>query len=376
MKLFIKSLYDCFKIYIFLSKLNSLDKFFFFPGYGMGGAEKVHKNIVENFGKRKDTLVVFTSPPKNDFFKHAFNKNSNNIEVYELIKFSLIKYFLTKILIKKIGKNRNKIIFGSNSKYFYHILSKINIKKTPTIVDLFHSFHQKNKNGILFWSKPVQHKIHQRIVINEMVRTKLKEHYLKMGINKYPKITVINNYVEIINEKRNVNGKLKIIYLGRFCTKTKKTQYVLEIANNLLENQNCEFHLAGFNQSEAEGYNIPNNCIIHGLLNEKEVGELLLQSDLLIITSKNEGFPLVIMEAMMCGVVPITTNVGGITIHVDDSNGYLINYNSQMIQTFTGILKNISRTKIEPKSKSAKIYANKHFTKQNFISTYQKIFNK
>ena len=344
---------------------------YFFPSYAMGGAEKVHLEIVKL--NKTNPLVIFTSSSKNDFHKNDFFDHSCCIEISEILKFTFLKrilYFFLKIKI-----NKCKVVFGCNSKYFYEIVAIID-SKSVKIIDLFHAFHKKRNKGILFWSKSVQSKIHQRVVINSKVKIKLKEYYSNNNITNYPKITVIDNYVEMPNKTRRVNGKIKIVYLGRFCTKTKKTQFVLEIANNLCENQNFEFHLAGFNQSETEGFNISNNCIIHGLLNEKEVGELLLQSDLLIITSKNEGFPMVIMEAMMCGVVPITTNVGGISCHVDDSNGYLINYNSEIIQTFTSILKNISRTKIEPKSKNAKTYAIKHFTKQSFISSYQKVLYK
>ena len=53
--------------------------------------------------------------------------------------------------------------------------------------------------------------------------------------------------------------------------------------------------------------------------------QVLWASDALVLTSHKEGFPLVVAEAMLCGVVPIRTPAGGAADQIDDGhNGYLI----------------------------------------------------
>ena len=55
-------------------------------------------------------------------------------------------------------------------------------------------------------------------------------------------------------------------------------------------------------------------------------GLLITDKDILLMTSLFEGFPLIIMEAMSKGVVPITTAVDGICDHITSGyNGLLIN---------------------------------------------------
>ena len=54
--------------------------------------------------------------------------------------------------------------------------------------------------------------------------------------------------------------------------------------------------------------------------------------DLLMMTSKNEGLPLVILEAANCLRATISTNVGGISEFIENnSNGYLVPRNTRLM---------------------------------------------
>ena len=50
-----------------------------------------------------------------------------------------------------------------------------------------------------------------------------------------------------------------------------------------------------------------------GLLNRKIFLKYILRSHILILLSKSEGFPKVIMEAAVFGCVPIVSNFDGIS---------------------------------------------------------------
>ena len=67
------------------------------------------------------------------------------------------------------------------------------------------------------------------------------------------------------------------------------------------------------------------NKYISMLGNRTDIAKLLNMQDILILPSKREGFPMVILEAMSCGLPCIATRVGGVPDVINPSNGWLVN---------------------------------------------------
>lgn len=65
-------------------------------------------------------------------------------------------------------------------------------------------------------------------------------------------------------------------------------------------------------QSLIEKMNLKNHIFLSGQLNQQEVWDELSNADLFVLPTYQEGFPVVILEAMACGLPIITTPVGGI----------------------------------------------------------------
>ncbi len=64
---------------------------------------------------------------------------------------------------------------------------------------------------------------------------------------------------------------------------------------------------------------------VHLLGNWTNVEDLLPHADLFVLSSRHEGLPMVLLEAMSCGLPIVTTAVGGIPEIVEDGvNGYLV----------------------------------------------------
>ena len=101
---------------------------------------------------------------------------------------------------------------------------------------------------------------------------------------------------------------------------------------------------------------------------------------MLVMSSSREGFPMVIMEAMMNGVVPISTNVGGISEHiVNHVNGFLIHAKDE-----NQIVKELAETiiycsnhldELAKISKNAHSYAVEHFNKEVFFNSYAELLS-
>ena len=61
-----------------------------------------------------------------------------------------------------------------------------------------------------------------------------------------------------------------------------------------------------------------------GVLSHEQVAKEMQYAHALVLFSRYENFPCVIVEALCCGLPVIATNVGGIPEAVDESNGLLI----------------------------------------------------
>ncbi len=64
--------------------------------------------------------------------------------------------------------------------------------------------------------------------------------------------------------------------------------------------------------------------IFTGAVKYEQVAAWLQQSQALVLFSRYENLPCVILEALCCGVPVISTNVGGIAEVIDDSNGIIV----------------------------------------------------
>jgi len=72
----------------------------------------------------------------------------------------------------------------------------------------------------------------------------------------------------------------------------------------------------------AQESDVLENIILPGFIDSRDV---LWASDILALPSRVEGFPLVVIKAMACGVVPIRTSTAGAYDQIDDGiNGFII----------------------------------------------------
>lgn len=118
-----------------------------------------------------------------------------------------------------------------------------------------------------------------------------------------------------------------------------------EVAKSL--NEACDIHVfltgpaRGYIKKQLEGYNIPYTHIF--MDNYLDLVECYNILDLYLVTSRAEGGPQAILEAMATGVPLVTTNVGMVPLVVKHGlNGFVtdINDTNQLYQYSTEIIKN------------------------------------
>lgn len=371
-------LFDCIKI-------ENAEIVFFLPYYHTGGAERVHLNILQVLKERK-CCVVFTHLSSTKNFYEDFKNCSEIIELNSIInkKNSFITKKLKNVISNCVNSSPNvQTIFGSNTNYFYQILPKITpIKKR---IDLIHALSERDERiQILVDTSKL---IDYRVVITNKGKQDIislyKENQVDLGLIK--RITLIQNGISIENEMANqvdINQKsnFKIGFIGRW-SEEKRPEIFLEVAKKIrTQFPDVEFVMAGTGMKSNISKITEAEVLFLGEIVDNQLLKQLYKSlDVIIISSVYEGFPMVIMESMIYGVIPISTNVGGIKEHISNNvNGILIE-NSNTQDLINDFYKNITSLILDPQKASkmsfeASNYATQNFSIEKFNTSYQDLF--
>ncbi len=93
-------------------------------------------------------------------------------------------------------------------------------------------------------------------------------------------------------------------------------------------NNNIRLRMIGDASDELIAYTdelgISNYVVYTGILSQENVAQLMQESDAFLLFSFSENMPCVVAEALCCGMPVISTNVGGISESIDESNGIMI----------------------------------------------------
>ncbi|WP_147678594.1 glycosyltransferase family 4 protein [Algibacter pacificus] len=364
-------------------KIKQAHIVFILPYYHTGGAEKVHLNIVKALSHQK-CCVIFTHLSATTNFYDAFKKHAEIVEINSIRNKK--SYFLQKRLDKNIIKtinNSNTIhtVFGSNTNYFYSVVAKFDnhLKK----IDLIHAISPNDERALTF-AKTAK-TISYRVCINQKAKNDLILIYKQNNINKTytERIKIIENGINIIEadtEKNQSKTNITFGFVGRW-SEEKRPEIFLAVAKQIkIKYPKVHFVMAGTGMKP--NIRLINNSGVEYLgeiTNFTQMNKLYKSLTGVVITSISEGFPMVFMESMIFGVIPISTNVGGISQHVSHlENGMLINSKSKavLIEEFVEkiedlICDNLLMSKLAFNSKK---YATKHFNIEKFNKSYQDLF--
>ena len=157
-----------------------------------------------------------------------------------------------------------------------------------------------------------------------------KKSLIRLGIGKKLNWQVIPIGIPLQNKTikdLTAGNGLKILWVGRF-TDIKDPLYAINVFKSLANQGGSQMELTMvgdgelFEKVKTYAHNLPitfTGWMINPFENIKEF-------DLLMLSSKNEGLPLVMLEAANYGRATISRNVGGVGEFIKDGeSGYLIN---------------------------------------------------
>lgn len=151
-----------------------------------------------------------------------------------------------------------------------------------------------------------------------------KIHIVHCGID-------LNRFEFLERKPRQTGQPLRILNVGRLVT--EKAQDILLKAMSTLKAREVPFTLeiigGGPLQGEliqmAENLNLVDAVTFHGVQTEEFVRERLGAADLFVLSSRSEGLPVVVMEALAVGTPTIATRIFGIPEIIEDKiSGLLV----------------------------------------------------
>ncbi len=378
-------IYPFIKIGNFLAWLKPLkqeyDIFFFFPFYHVGGVEKYNAALA-NATVNKKGIIFFTKKSIDNTFLNEFKKS--NHKIIDVSRYTDNKwiYFCNLLFRGIITGYINKctlkpIVFNGQSNLGYKISPWVNKQITQyECIHTFSSFSYIRQPFVEFYKKvfsPSHKTINDHKIFYKKIKVPNIEFekftYLLTGIN-LPKPTPENTK----------SDSMQVIFVGRGSPE-KRLNIAATIAKKVQEqNNNIKFLFVG----DVEKYiskNLIPYCILKGNIADKEEMERLYNdSEILILTSAYEGFPLVVMEAMSNGLAILSTDVGDVPFHVKNNlNGFIIenkNKDEVIIENFKEYILRLDKNKnlLHNMAQNNKEYSALHYDINNLQQQIEPYF--
>ena len=277
-----------------------------------GGPNRVASELCKNLKQRGHRVQIFTGVQSNSV--PAVNQDLE--ESYELVK-PLSKYFpVSSLWSKKLPKRISRLVNEVDLVHIHFardiipvLTAFICIMKRKPFVTQTHGMVIQDKRLLtkvfdLMFTRIALKKSAINFVLSEQELTDVKSLHLKTRMELLP------NGIEVSEEtyKRLENKIPRIVFCSRLQVRKRADRFVnlarYSAQNDLLAN----FVIFGPDggelssiESEIKSDRYLSALKYKGALPPSEVREMLGESDLLVLPSENEPFPMIVLEALSVG---------------------------------------------------------------------------
>jgi glycosyltransferase involved in cell wall biosynthesis len=365
---------------------------FIIPWLAVGGADKVNLDLATHLNKDVFCLHFLTTSPSENPWADRFAAFAHNLlHLPRLLYPENYHHFL----LTYIGLAHIKTVLISNSLVGYEAVAAIKQRYPQVqVLDLLHGEGgQLEKGGFPRISHPYEAHVDHRIVVTAYLRDLLLREY-RIDASR---ITVIRNGIDAVRlaPDKVPHGRYRqhlglrhedfvLTYLGRLAPE-KHPEDVLSIAQILLRDNPeapLQVVMAGdgplasnIRRTVAASPGLARRVHLPGYIPDPE--HLLIDSDVVVLTSEAEGLPLVALEAMSLGVPVLASSVGGLPeLITDGRDGYLFEYSALLPRRAAEVLRNLMHNPIERRSLSltARRTILERFSIERMLSEYERIF--
>lgn len=329
-----------------------------------GGAERALSKIVNH--QKNDEIEYTILTLFNIKQTYEINKN---VEIINLNRKLSIKhkFLIIMDILKVVYKVNPDIIQFWMKTNIYSFPVKFFFPKITVVSNYRNSYYAENRLSKtltkMFSSLSKGNIFVSNLAMQERIENKYK---LNNPI-------VIGNGFDInpLKKYRLEDKPITFGYIGRY--HPVKNQKLLIDAINLLDSEesNLNFIIAGRDLSPDKFDYVTKNINIKWLGEISDVQNFYKNIDVLILTSRSEGFPNVIGEAMSFGIPVIATNAGASWDIIGES-GFRIKNSEELVKTIKFLCKN--KCIIEQKSEIAHDVISNQYSLSAIVSQYEEYY--
>jgi glycosyltransferase involved in cell wall biosynthesis len=325
---------------------------YFYPH--VGGVEKVVLEISKRLSEMGCKVAVLTlNIDKKDNFENlgslGIHRTAWSINLSRVIGVQLAVSLSAPFRLLKVVKTEKPDVIHANNRFFFTTMLAVLLKRIMNrpLVTTLH-IGPVPSGGVMNWLISIYEKVISKIIVNHSdkiiaVSIAVKNHAIFLGAAP-SKVVVIPNGVDLDefvprlptdeNEStRDDNDKIKVLFVGRLIY-DKGVQCLIEAAPKILaKNPHVEFVLVGEGPLERKLRKLAQHAGVMYAFEfagtSLDVAGVMKACNVFVLPSMREGGrPLVVMEAMACGLPVIVTRVPGIDeIITNNQDGILIDIN-------------------------------------------------
>jgi glycosyltransferase involved in cell wall biosynthesis len=231
-----------------------------------------------------------------------------------------------------------------------------------------------NRKKFNWIRKTANHFITGKAACITVVSENLKKAMINRGIKADYKIVynVVNTDLFIPDqnkENKTAETKFKLIHISTLKDEQKNISGMLRtIARLSQQRHDFECWLIGEGDQNphitlAKELGIyQSTTFFDGIKNTEDIAKIMKSADCLFMFSNYENLPVVIVEALACGVPVLSSDVGGIAEHIHEDNGLLVPAGDEeaLLKAFNKMLDNLKENKYN--REALRDYAVKNFS--------------
>ncbi len=343
--------------------------------------------VTKDISMKSGTFLVEKTVDENlTVYRGYYGPSSLNKIIEKAVSFARYKKIQRKIYETVVSE------MGTPDLIHVHVAMKagllaLNLQKKqniPFIVTEHWTGYFRNNQPNVYSGAYLRNRLNKKILQSAKLLLAVSDNLGKTINNDFITIpyTVINNVVDtsaffyadrtasrfrfihpsVLNWQKNPEGILEA------CKIVKAKGYDFEVVFAGAENEQLAAEAVQAGLKDA-------TIFFRGVITYKEVANEMQQANSLLLFSRNENMPCVILEALCCGLPVIATNVGGIPEVINRQNGILVESENvqQLVSAMISVMENYSNYNRQEIATAARQKFNYDVAAKQHIELYQKL---